>query len=77
MNPIDTFEAYLAHKVWFMADDSFSEKYWHFFINILIQRVMIFMAEEFNFRCVTLEHSLRMFCIQCMIYGGEACFIRY
>ena len=53
MNPIDTFEAYLAHKVWFMAEDSFSEKYWYFFINILIQRVMIFMAEEFDFRCVT------------------------
>ena len=76
MNLMDTFEAYLANKVWFMADNSFSEKYWHFFINILVQSVIIFMAEEFNFRCVTYEHSLRMFCIQCMIYGGEACFIR-
>ena len=31
-----------------------------------------FMAEQFSFICVTYEHSLRMFCIQSMIYGrGE------
>ena len=43
----------------------------HIFLRIIWIKVW-FMAEELNFRYMTYEHSLRMFCIQSRIYGkGE------
>ena len=35
------------------------------------------MAEDFSFRCVAYEHSLKMFCIQSNIYGRGEGFVLY